>query len=307
LRVTQPSHVQIETVESPPREPGASGTTRSPSGESTAPIVSSRGRRSSTKIGRLNADNIRQVFESLRRGRKGTFSSEASGRGTSRENTMEYVEEELVFLSWLDDEILKIDEFYRQKENEAAERYKALSAQLETLRQFRDLQRFYDSNQSSGIASRAEPSRPADALRRSWVQYPIDRLRASMDAVSSAMPESDHERRAKEPEFMAHPISTSMTYVEYRVARRRLKQALLEFYRGMELLKSYRLLNRTGLSKILKKFDKTTGRKISSDYHERLKTVYFFQSDTLEEIMDHTEVCTRKRKQLILGCVRSLF
>ena len=56
-----------------------------------------------------------------------------------------------------------------------------------------------------------------------------------------------------------NPSQATAGYVEYRVARRRLKQAILEFYRGMELLKEYRLLNQTGLAKILKKFDKAAG------------------------------------------------
>ena len=104
------------------------------------------------------------------------------------------------------------------------------------------------------------------------------------------MPAADHERRVKHPELMAHPITTKTGYVEYRVARRRLKQAILEFYRGMELLKEYRLLNRTGLEKILKKFDKIAGRKISGEYAEKLKSMHFDQSDELENLMNHTEV-----------------
>ena len=44
-------------------------------------------------------------------------------------------EAELNFLYWLDTEIEKIDDFYREKEKVAAERYKHISAQLEALRQ----------------------------------------------------------------------------------------------------------------------------------------------------------------------------
>jgi len=58
----------------------------------------------------------------------------------------------------------------------------------------------------------------------------------------------------------------------------------------MELLKSYRLLNRTGLAKMLKKFDKISGRHISDEYNEKIKALRFDQSETLESIMDHTEV-----------------
>jgi xenotropic and polytropic retrovirus receptor 1 len=227
--------------------------------------------------------NIRHVFDSLRR--KTTVDS-LEGVGLTIDNDLEYDEAELNFLHWLDSEINKIDEFYQQKENDAEERYKLLSAQLEALRRLRETHRL-ESSETSQSVSRAEPS---DAHRASWVKKPIDKMRASFDGLSSAMPAADHERRVKNPELMAHPISTTTGYVEYRVAKRRLKQAILEFYRGMELLKGYRLLNRTGLSKILKKFDKTSGRKISAEYTEKLKSVHFDQSDSLEHIMDHTEV-----------------
>ena len=105
------------------------------------------------------------------------------------------------------------------------------------------------------------------------------------------MPAADHqERSAKDPELMAKPITTKAGYIDYRLARRRLKQAILEFYRGMELLKGYRLLNKTGLTKILKKFDKTTGRKISEEYAEKFKSRHFNQSGELESLLEKAEV-----------------
>ena len=109
------------------------------------------------------------------------------------------------------------------------------------------------------------------------------------------MPAADHERRVKDPELMAKPITTTAGQVEYRVARRRLKKAIVEFYRGMELLKGYRSLNRAGLTKLLKKFDKNNRHKISGEYAVKLKSVHFDQSDELENLMDHTEVWGRFR------------
>ena len=242
------------------------------------------GRKSALGKSSNSQSSLRHVFDSFKRsGRKTTMDE---GVGLTIDSDLEYDEAELNFLHWLDSEINKIDEFYLQKENDAEERYKLLSAQLEALRRLRETYRL-ESSETSQSVSRAEPS---DGHRASWVKKPIDRMRASFDGLSSAMPAADHERRAKNPELMAHPISTTTGYVEYRVAKRRLKQAILEFYRGMELLKGYRLLNRTGLSKILKKFDKTSGRKISAEYTEKLKSVHFDQSDSLEHIMDHTEV-----------------
>lgn len=279
------------------------------SDDSSTPIVppsKPRGRKSTF---RENPQlHIRQVFDSLRYpGRKSTFDS-LEGESLAKNNSSEFDEAELDFLTWLDGEIKKIDEFYQEKEYDAAQRYKLLAAQLEALRQLREQQRITESNGSSQSASRAEPNDERNTFQKSWVQKPIGRIRASLDGLTSAMPTADHERRAGQPELMAHPITSSTGYVEYRVAKRRLKEAVLEFYRGMELLKGYRLLNRTGLAKILKKFDKTTGRKISPEYTEKLKAVHFDQSEELEHIMDRTEVYSHiLPSRLTSGFICSVF
>ena len=53
---------------------------------------------------------------------------------------------ELNFIHWLDAEITKIDDFYYEKEQVAAERYKLISAQLDALRQLRDSHQTNESN-----------------------------------------------------------------------------------------------------------------------------------------------------------------
>ena len=229
--------------------------------------------------------SIRQVFDTFRRGRKGTMDSLDAPVLSVQELDLD--ETEITFLNWLDEETKKIDEFYQQKEDDAAERYKLLSAQLEVLHRLKE-------SYQGELQANSENSTPGlngeDRPRTKMLWKQVDRLRASMDGLSSAMPGSDHERRAAHPELMAHPISTTTGYVEYRVARRRLKQAVLEFYRAMELLKGYRLLNRTGLTKILKKFDKTAGRRMSEEYMQKVKNMHFDQSESLERIMTATEV-----------------
>lgn len=262
----------------------------SSSEDSSTPIVphtKPRIRKSSTQKSSNSAHlNIRQVFENFRRSRKPTLDS-LDEDALAKLSQSRYDEAELKFLSWLDSEIMKIDEFYKQKEDEAIQRYQLLSAQLDMLHRLHE-------NHVAQTSARREPTshrtQDREGVTSSWVQKPLHRIRASFDGLSSVMPGADHQRRAKQPELMAHPISTATGYVEYRIARRRLKQAVIEFYRGMELLKGYRLLNRTGLTKILKKFDKTSGRHISPEYNEKLKTAHFDKSERLDDIMNHTEV-----------------
>lgn len=81
-----------------------------------------------------------------------------------------------------------------------------------------------------------------------------------------------------------------MNEITYRVARRKLKTAMIEYYRGLELLKSYCHQNQEGLRKITKKFDKATGLRTSKRFMaEKISKSYFGASDVLETLMHQTE------------------
>ncbi|KAF9934408.1 hypothetical protein FBU30_002232 [Linnemannia zychae] len=79
-------------------------------------------------------------------------------------------------------------------------------------------------------------------------------------------------------------------YLNHKVARTRIKAALYEFYRSLEMIKNYKVLNHTGFAKILKKFDKTAGWKASKPYmNSRLKPAYFMTSGVIEDLIKETE------------------
>lgn len=72
-------------------------------------------------------------------------------------------------------------------------------------------------------------------------------------------------------------------------ARARLKKALLEYYRSLELLKNFQVLNSVGCAKILKKFDKTASRCMSDQWIKVTREYRFFKSRAVDELLDHVE------------------
>ncbi|KAF9360251.1 hypothetical protein BGX26_010052 [Mortierella sp. AD094] len=78
--------------------------------------------------------------------------------------------------------------------------------------------------------------------------------------------------------------------LNHSVARTRIKTALYEFYRSLEMLKNYKVLNNTGFVKIMKKFDKTAGWKASKAFvASKLRPAYFMSSSTLDDLVEETE------------------
>lgn len=78
--------------------------------------------------------------------------------------------------------------------------------------------------------------------------------------------------------------------VPYLYARKQLKSALIEHYRSISLLKSYKVLNRTALRKITKKMDKAVHTSICLEFmHKVDKETYFQTSDALEKISSRIE------------------
>lgn len=78
--------------------------------------------------------------------------------------------------------------------------------------------------------------------------------------------------------------------VPYLYAKRQLKSALVEHYRAILLIRSYKTMNRTAFRKITKKFDKALGTNISADFMKRVDTeAYFLTLAVLDKILARVE------------------
>lgn len=224
------------------------------------------------------------------------------------------------FFNFLDSELDKIESFYKEKEDEATNRLAILRDQLHIMRDRRideviqrqtakikhkNAKKHYGAVHaadgqagSSGDDSQQDGKKDEGTMMDSWLN-PID---AALDAINAgkygkstknitelatpaALQPKDHpdSRRdfARRPELVGVP---------YQTAKRKLKVALQEYYRGLELLKSYALLNRTAFRKINKKYDKTVNARPSSRYmNEKVNKAWFVNSDVIEAHIRATE------------------
>ncbi|XP_068643464.1 phosphate transporter PHO1 homolog 1-like [Aristolochia californica] len=72
-------------------------------------------------------------------------------------------------------------------------------------------------------------------------------------------------------------------------AEKMIKGAFVELYKGLGFLKSYRNLNMLAFAKILKKFDKVTGKQVLPIYLKVVESSHFDSSDKGVKLMDEVE------------------
>ncbi|KIX09283.1 uncharacterized protein Z518_00362 [Rhinocladiella mackenziei CBS 650.93] len=217
------------------------------------------------------------------------------------------------FFSFLDSELDKIESFYKFKEEEATERLQVLRRQLHEMRDRRlaEILRSKKPEETlsppavdgvlSGDRSRAslkEHIRPngngssyfikkplEDALAR---RKTVDKTLQAMQQLSSPPgPKAQQRIHDAKQDYVRHNHGND---IPHRVAKRKLKLALQEFYRALELLKSYALLNRTGFRKINKKYDKAVQARPPLRYmSEKVNNAYFVTSDVIDQHLTAVE------------------
>ncbi|GKT84325.1 EXS family protein [Colletotrichum tofieldiae] len=197
-------------------------------------------------------------------------------------------QKEKEFFEFLDSELEKVEAFYKMKEDQAGERLALLKEQLHEMRNRRTQELHAQKRQAEidfmngGNGDRDGPQKgplgwmdpvkskifrpgPNSRALSKMTQTPVMRPAEGGDATR------DYIRRPHEHD------------VPYRTAKRKLKLALQEFYRGLELLKSYALLNRTAFRKLNKKYDKAVNARPQYRYmNEKVNKSWFVNSDAVD-------------------------
>ena len=187
-------------------------------------------------------------------------------------------EEERKFFRAFDAEVERIERFYLEREHDAILRLNTLVAQLSELAEHRRAYRAHThhenmlNNLHEGNLSRPERiEEDAGDIRRA-------RAISVMHALDIKPAHTEHESHAPHDPM------------RYAAARKKLRAAVTENYRALEILNNYRFLNRQGFSKILKKFDKTVGTMFLNAYYQmRVLGTPLTNSDRVPKMIQGTE------------------
>ncbi|KAI0066844.1 hypothetical protein BV25DRAFT_1249814 [Artomyces pyxidatus] len=181
---------------------------------------------------------------------------------------------EAAFFQALDAELVKIEAFFLAREAEARERSRELRLQLLELQEHRRAYYAAHGSQILPVVSRAPK-----------------RIRRALHHESTAKPNKDAEKPSQDDaqESRLHP-GKIFEPDEYLHARKKLKRAVLEHYRGLEVLNNYRILNLTGFRKALKKFEKLTKIPVQAPYmSEKVEPCAFASDELVQKLLKEME------------------
>lgn len=221
---------------------------------------------------------------------------------------------EAEFFLFLDKELLKIENFYKTKEDEAKDRLAAIREQLHIMRAYRleeivalDLRHRAGGAELQDHGHVERRSQESQSVLRNTKQLVARPFVRSMDLATEAFDRIRPGHIGKTSQAMRslatpndntwtpHPNQrdyhrSSRQDVPYRDAKRKMKSALSEHYRGLELLKSYAEANRKAFRKINKKYDKTVNAKPPQRYmNEQVSKSYTNTSDEVDLLMSIVE------------------
>jgi len=193
------------------------------------------------------------------------------------------------FIEWLDGELLKIELFYKEKEEQAVERFLLLQDQLYQLREHKEKLKSKTDNHAHSEELLHIGMDDAKTKLQKINKYELPSLPKLKFGKKKIKADDDADSKDQTHNQRDYELRKKKQAVPYYVARRQIKVAVQEYYRGLELLKSYRMLNRTGFRKLTKKFDKKTKSEISTWYMEKVNSSYFCTSDVLDNMIPKVE------------------
>ncbi|KAK2635908.1 hypothetical protein Ddye_030700 [Dipteronia dyeriana] len=119
------------------------------------------------------------------------------------------------------------------------------------------------------------------------LNIPLTTPSRTFSAMSYVLEDLVNQSSKKNPEGNNNKLHINKTKLHH--AEKMIKKALIELYKGLGYLKTYRNLNMLAFIKILKKFDKVTGKQILPIYLKVVESSYFNSSDKVMNLADEVE------------------
>ncbi|WWD19646.1 hypothetical protein CI109_104108 [Kwoniella shandongensis] len=226
--------------------------------------------------------------------------------------------DEQAFFDLLERELDKVEKFYIAREQEAQRRAHDLREQLRELAEHR---RIYHELYPEGIpeweakVGRILPNgtqavAPTLAKLKNKLGLSADEDSSAKDRGGGLKPPqangsatgqrsisrsqspvmNEHERLSLREAMAADKDHQTYSPERYQKYKKELKTAVMEFYRSLELIKNYRIMNLTGFRKALKKFEKTTKIHCMELYtDERISKCTFSRSESIDGLIKQVE------------------
>lgn len=195
------------------------------------------------------------------------------------------------FFLFLDKELVKIEDFYKEKEDESTDRLDVLRSQLHMLRDQRvEEVKIKETQKANGHRHVSTVANVGQGRIGKTSRY----MASLATPILPSLDVDEEHRSTAQQDYVRREY-----HVTYRAAKRKLKYACQELYRGLELLKSYSLLNRTAFRKINKKYNKCIATSttdddkratLQSDYmNEKVNMAHFVLSDVPDKLIQDIE------------------
>ena len=197
------------------------------------------------------------------------------------------------FFHFLDEELEKVEDFYKEKEEDANFRMEILKEQLEMMKikQAEETRRVRVTNAFRSTTNGHARSRTdADASSR-WMQRITHSLSLTQKQRFSDERQDCNANSSQDngEDTLDEHYNTIVSEVPYKEAKSSLKHALQEFYKNLEMLKSYAMVNRTAFRKVNKKYDKSISTRRGKYMSEKVDRAWFVQSNVLESHLEDVE------------------
>ena len=208
-------------------------------------------------------------------------------------------DDERAFFDLLDRELDKVQQFYSARESEAVARAAELKDQLTKLGEHRKrYHELYPSGLSGAILPPQQMIKVTKAADKLRLRVPFVHEGDNGQQDTTRTPTNGRPAGlsgASSGDALGEASGPSTGYGSYNPERyqqykRELRTATLDFYRHLERIKNYRILNLTGFRKALKKFEKATKIHCMDLYtDEKISKESFAKGEVIEKLLDQME------------------